>query len=973
MKPDINLNHMMPHCIKAILVAIGFGLFLPSDVSAQFLDTLLPGDEPQESKAPQHGYTRERPLIYEGAQDLWPYSFLNEQGQPSGYNIDLIKLILKRLDIPYIIRMKPRMTAFRDLKAGNSDLMIGLTAGFHENYGYYSQNAVTLFTQSILSPKSKPTEVRNFRDLANHKVFVNDSSLCHHLMVDYGWADNAIPTHNIGETIKQMSTKDEGELVWNTLSLKWLLRKFHIDNLEITPVDMPHGEYKFMSNDRHLLHLLDSVFAELSSSDQLLPLQNTWFYPERQEKTTPQWVWYAGGTVAFLVLILVFYTIVYQRQAGRITQQNSRQNRQLALILETSGVRIWTYDVQANRFAWRNEKGKVAYTYTQEEFSKRYPPDDYARLQDAIRELSFHRLEKGASLDEPSISLQLKARDAEGGDAGLHDFAVTISVLQRNKSGMPTELIGTKVDVTRKQLQEQLADEQGLRYWAIFNTPLLGIMFFNKDGILSEINQRACDIYCCDKDQIVLDQVSIWDMFDGVGLTLDEMDGFHASQFIDFDRIPADKRRVAAVKRTGVLCNEFLFIGVRDDKQGLIGIFAICRDMTHVRESLRLQRLKNEMLHTLKTQLCEYDKSIDNVLHESDVRLAAYSTKTHMLSIYSSANEVQHELSQTRCMSLVDDSSKKTVMRLLARMDQCEDADVNASILTTLRTKGRVRLSVMFCLTPLRDKNGHVIEYLGLCRDLSELRHIEQRMAEQTAKVQEVESAKNSFVKNMVQEIQHPMNTMIDYVEKLPSAPPVTDESQLSQGILENADYLLHLIDNILYLSRLEAHMVEISHQPCNFAALFSAQCMEGWARYQNGGTRYVVENPYDKLVINIDADNLGQVVRQLTANAAQHTAKGTVRARCEYIGRRLIISVDDTGEGIPADEVKRLNQAAPSSQIGTKGLGLAICREMLHQMNGTIEIISELGAGTTVYVTIPCQATDIKRKRSRSESETQN
>ena len=52
-------------------------------------------------------YTTERPLIYEDAWDLWPYVFLNENGEPDGYNIDLLKLIFKELDIPYVIKLKP--------------------------------------------------------------------------------------------------------------------------------------------------------------------------------------------------------------------------------------------------------------------------------------------------------------------------------------------------------------------------------------------------------------------------------------------------------------------------------------------------------------------------------------------------------------------------------------------------------------------------------------------------------------------------------------------------------------------------------------------------------------------------------------------------------------------------------------------------------------------------------------------------
>ena len=63
--------------------------FLTPAVSAQTADTT-------------RVFTEEHPLIYEDAWDLWPYVFLNENGEPDGYNIDLLRMIFKRLDIPYI-------------------------------------------------------------------------------------------------------------------------------------------------------------------------------------------------------------------------------------------------------------------------------------------------------------------------------------------------------------------------------------------------------------------------------------------------------------------------------------------------------------------------------------------------------------------------------------------------------------------------------------------------------------------------------------------------------------------------------------------------------------------------------------------------------------------------------------------------------------------------------------------------------
>ena len=104
-------------------------------------------------------YTENNPLVYEDVWDLWPYAFLNDKGEPDGYNVDLIRMMMKQLKIPYIIKMKSSEETFRDLKNGKSDLTLGLAVGYHDEYGLYGKNAVTLFTQSVITPMSKPVEI----------------------------------------------------------------------------------------------------------------------------------------------------------------------------------------------------------------------------------------------------------------------------------------------------------------------------------------------------------------------------------------------------------------------------------------------------------------------------------------------------------------------------------------------------------------------------------------------------------------------------------------------------------------------------------------------------------------------------------------------------------------------------------------------------------------------------------------------
>ena len=522
-------------------------LCLPTSyASAQFEDTKL--------------YTKENPLVYEDAQDLWPFSYLNDEGQPEGFNIDLVEILLKELNIPYVIHLKSQQEALDDLKAGKADLTLGLAAGFHDAYGHYGRHTITLFTQSVVTPKKNSIEIETFRDLGKDglKVIVSDSSLCHHLMLDYGWSNNAVISRDMKKSIQQVSVDEKGQIVWNTISLKWLIKRYHLDNLEITPVNMPHGEYRFMSNDQHLLDRLDEAYTGLHIKDEIEPIENKWLYPEHQEKEAPGWLWVLIGIASLLLVTAIVYFVSYQQRIRRITNTNKQLNRRLALINETTKVRIWTYDVNDQEFAWRNENGRVAYTYTMEEFAQRYSEEDFKHLKDALdRLISQHKDAKGH--EEEEVTLELKAKDLEDGDHELRNFVVVVSVLRRDKNGKPSVIIGTKKDVTEARRLKRLEDERTLRYWSIFYSQDAAIILFDRLGVIQDISPKACELCRCDGDKLIKQHIHINDFFKCKFTEMSKTNGFHAIQVINDVRI------------------EYQLKTFYNDSDQLLGIFAFCQ------------------------------------------------------------------------------------------------------------------------------------------------------------------------------------------------------------------------------------------------------------------------------------------------------------------------------------------------------------------------------------------------------------
>ena len=659
-------------------------------------------------------FSESSPLIYEDVWDLWPYSFLNDNGDPDGFNIDLIRLMMKDLNIPYVIRLKPSSEAYHDLKEGKSDLMLGLAQGFHDEFGMYSKNAVTLFTQSVVTPMNKPVEIKAFRDLGKPglKVIVNDSSLCHHLMIDYGWGANALPDKDIGEAIQRVSAKGEGQIVWNTLSLKWLINRYHIDDLELTPVNMPHGEYKFMSNNQQLLDKLDEAYTRLYTNDKIQPLQDKWFYPERQNMDEPTGMWYLLGGGLLLLVFMVVYVISYRIQDRKIRLENIKRNNRLALILQTSQVHIWTYDIKTNQFSWHNDNGQVAYTYSIEEFSQRYSREDFVSLKSALEKLAETR-KTDEEEEEKEIELNLRAKDLEtipageqslgmGGDTNDRDYHIVLSVLSRDKNGNPAVIIGTKKDVTEEQQLKRLDEERTLRYWSIFYTPILGIILFNKDGRLVNINPKACDIFGCNAEETIEEGIDIHSMFNIDIQDLEDMDGYQATQTVSDDMI-----------------TEFRLMTIHDDAGEMLGVFAFCRDITMSVSSKDQEKEVQKKIDALHDEQRQYDEILNATISDTDIRQVTYSPDSHTLTIYRGTDTIQHALTQTRCMTLVDEQSQRQAMRLLSNMDGYEDKVIEYNIRTTLRSKEGRPLILYFRLEPCHGNDGKVKEYCGMLRDIS--------------------------------------------------------------------------------------------------------------------------------------------------------------------------------------------------------------------------------------------------------------
>ena len=894
-------------------------------------------------------YTEAHPLVYEDAWDLWPYAFLNENNDPTGHNIDLLKMLFKELDIPYIIKLKDTKEALNDLKEGKADLMMGMDANFHTDYGKYGKTVLQLFTHSIVHVKGKESPVHNLADLANHKVIVHEGSFSHHLMVDSGWGANAIPYYDMKEAVQKVNTERSGDIIWNTMSLKWLIREYQADNLTLAPINIPHGEYKFMSNDPHLLEMLDSAYATLRSQDKLQPIQNKWLYPERTETGIPSWIWNVTAILIVVIIVMLIYYLFFRYRERRVTRDIRRNNARLALALQASGVDIWIYDIKQQSIAMLDNSGNIHRKYTLLEFSNDLRPKDFKRLNQALNQL--------VSQEEESMTLDVKTQGESNNEIRIYN--VSLSVLHRDRDGVPTVIIGTRCNISEERKRQSQAKDTMLRYQAIFNTAATDMAYFDPDGIMTQLNDKTCETFQCLRDDILSRRVSVYDFYQlsPNDLHLDKDDCFFATITIT----------IAGYKD---ILYELKLLPVHDSKQQLLGIYATGHEVSETSRNYQLRQESMRRLNQANKEAKHYIENINYVLRVGGMRFVSYNPDTHLMTIYSDINTIQTQLTQTRAIHLISEDSRKTTQRALKNMDNHTKLPINITIKTILRQYQGRTLSLQINLLPIDNEQGKLKEYYGICRDVSELKTAEEQLEQETAKAQEIETIKNAFLRNMNYEIRTPLNSIVGFAEFFQRPHSVEDEVIFANEIKNNASSLLKLINNILFLSRLDAHMIDIKTKPTDFSVVFESTCQTSWGLHAGTGkpqVNFKIENPYDKLVIDIDSQHIEFLIDQIISNAAHFTGHGTVLARYDYTGDQLVIAIEDTGCGIDSERLAHIFDRFSTGASNGTGLGLSICHELAIQMGGTINIKSVKGKGTTVWFAIPCKADEIERKRQQN------
>ncbi|KGD85787.1 ATP-binding protein [Rhizobium sp. YS-1r] len=283
----------------------------------------------------------------------------------------------------------------------------------------------------------------------------------------------------------------------------------------------------------------------------------------------------------------------------------------------------------------------------------------------------------------------------------------------------------------------------------------------------------------------------------------------------------------------------------------------------------------------------------------------------------------------------------------------------------------------------LRDSERRLMATIGdlsssqkkLERQKAELSIANANYQAEKERAEAANKAKSDFLANMSHELRTPLNAILGFSEILmngmfgPLGSP--KYSEYSKDIYDSGKHLLNVINDILDMSKIEAGHMRIQCEAVDLKSLIEESLRLTSISAQDKAI-IIRQRLCDSLDMAGDRRALKQVLLNLLSNAVKFTNEGgKVELRARRLGKGTVLTIADTGIGIPKESLSKIGQ--PFEQVqsqyakskGGSGLGLAISRSLISLHGGTMRIRSQVGRGTVVSLHIPDRPLQAARKRS--------
>jgi protein-histidine pros-kinase len=281
---------------------------------------------------------------------------------------------------------------------------------------------------------------------------------------------------------------------------------------------------------------------------------------------------------------------------------------------------------------------------------------------------------------------------------------------------------------------------------------------------------------------------------------------------------------------------------------------------------------------------------------------------------------------------------------------------------------------VEISLSPLKTDGGTLV--MSAIRDITSRKGIERALQEKNVELERANQAKDRFLASMSHELRTPLNGIIGFAEFLSDGKPgpLNDKQKEYLGdILNSGRHLLHLINDMLDLVKIQAGRVDLTLERFSIRDAISEVCTGVHPLAVSKAIELTVNLADGIELVTLDQQRFKQILYNLLSNALKFTdEQGHIGIDVTLLdGGRFRLVVSDDGIGIRAEDIGRLFtefeqlDSGTARRFGGTGLGLALTRSLVTLHKGVVEVESEFGKGSTFRVILPLVVAGEKAKAS--------
>ena len=886
-------------------------------------------------------YNAQRPVIIVCDWDKPPYEYLDDKGQPSGSNVDVLNAVMRELNIPCKFVMKEWTIALKTFERGDADIILANAHRYRKEPYVVSENIVN-YNRLKVAMHSDSVGMVSLKQLEREGAVFKQGDYSAYYFMD---GDSLSSTHLEFQAPKAalmgLINGDYKYYIWGEEPLKWKIKELNLEGITLNDVGLPISELHIVGRDRQLVEEIDDQYSRLKQSGEISVLQNKWFHPERIQDETKPFAFYVVITALLFIVFIYLFNRLARAHVRASTRQSTELNEMMYKALHMGNFIVMEYDIRNDRFT--NKYGQVLPDkgLTLEEFTLRIHPDQQKEFRQKMQSLMDGR-ERRFELD--------KRWNAGTGDEPTWLIFSGHAISELDNDGRPAYIVNAIHDVTHELEEDKAARDLVHKYQVLSNIPFVAMSFYDKEGFLIDLNDRMKDLLGISDDnpdsKRFWETVSMFDAppFKGV-FTAEERNDMLFCQHMEYQALDLNEyiecHILPLFNADGEIVNYF------------ISAFDVTCDRNRDSENHKIER----EYRAIKQRISQQHERLKYLLVNSERFLMRSNIRQETISFFRSPETPEYTHSFEQFLNMIVEQDRDSIRSIL--YDTVTKTPRHSTIHMALPSDGLTGTVFDISFNPILNSEGEVIGHEGISSDITIFDDTCKKLEEETRLAADSVKLKSGFMASMTHELRTPLNAIVGFTGVLEALGDSTERAEYVRIIRNSSDMLQRLINDIIEVSSMTEGSITIKKEKVNFAAAFEDICMTLEQRVQEPGVTFIKENPYESFMTSLDIERIQQVLTNFVANAVKFTREGHIIVGYRYEREGLYLYCEDTGAGIPKEKQKMIFERFVKLDefVQGTGMGLAICKSIAESSQGEIGVISEgTDKGSTFWVWIPCE-----------------